>query len=151
MVKQETNMSTKATQPHEAARTPRLPESVYQRRRRAVLAVGATLLAPAVLWGIGKRGEQYNDNVMRITGANKAPVTAEPAPTYDYTAVSGDTSWEIAKRVQKVQGDSGDVRPLVDEIEKQTAEDGTPGLQAGDHVKLPVDIDPESSSEDQNE
>lgn len=89
----------------------------------SVLLVAAWLVASGVLGGAGPGGS--------LTASGPAPpIAVVPVAATSYVVQPGDTLWTVARGVRP----SGDVRPLVDQLARQT--DGRP-LRVGQRIPLP--------------
>lgn len=114
------------------------------KRTKRIRSIGrAAALSGAVLAGA------FGAEVLGSDSKPQTPTTAEAdnptnpqeSNTVAYTVQPGDTPWGIAKKVQLNTSGTGDIRPLVDELQQQATADGHPGLQIGEKLEVPKEAD----------
>jgi len=103
-----------------------------RRSNRARRAVGAVAAAGALAaGGIGLLNKIDNG----------VPTSGEKAT---YVVQEGDTADQLARQIEAAHdGVAGneDVRPMIDDIMKQSNNDGQPGLQVGEKIEVPASAD----------
>ena len=124
-------MSTTTALPPRAAARPAAPRtaaphgSVRLTRRGRLVVLALALL---VVLAVGLQ-------VAASSTATQRP--GAPEPTHTVTVHTGDTLWDIASDAAAQQGSDGDVRAMMERIERLNALD-SPALTAGQRIRVPV-------------
>ncbi len=109
---------------------------------RRLIAAG---MAGAALLGVGKAASNWSERVNGAPVEHYQPGNPESEAHFrTVVAKPGDTQWGIAR---EAVGSKENIDPMLEELNRQAAADGKPGLQIGEELHVPRTPTPSSDRE----